>query len=99
MTRKCHNEHLLGVRISPGECFVLELIIDNLSNEPRKVRDLLKEVKNKLAERMTEKGSRDRRADLEDGFRQEKPPGYNKMMEPLAPKTAPPLNPPHYMLS
>ena len=87
------------------ECFVLELIIDNLSNEPRKVRELLKEVKNKLAERKVSspwmKGARDRRADIEDGFGQDKPPGYNKMMEdqlttPLATKTAPP---PLYKLS
>ena len=98
MSRKCHNGNLDGVRITSGECFVLELIIDNLSNEPRKVRDLLREVRTKLSERtvtMT-KGTRDRRADLEDGFRQDKPPGYNKMMEdqltaPLATKAAPPI--------
>ncbi len=98
VSRKCHNGNLDGVRITSGECFVLELIIDNLSNEPRKVRDLLREVRTKLSERtvtMT-KGTRDRRADLEDGFRQDKPPGYNKMMEdqltaPLATKTAPPI--------
>ena len=98
LSRKCHNVNLDGVRITSGECFVLELIIDNLSNEPRKVRELLREVRTKLAERtvpMT-KGARDRRADIEDGFRQDKPPGYNKMMEdqltaPLATKTAPPI--------
>merc|ERR1719291_47743 len=38
VSRKCHNENLDDVRITSGECFVLELIIDNLSNEPRKVR-------------------------------------------------------------
>lgn len=98
MSRKCHNGNLDGVRITSGECFVLELIIDNLSNEPRKVRELLREVRTKLTERtvtMT-KGARDRRADIEDGFRHDKPPGYNKMMEdqltaPLATKTAPPI--------
>ena len=97
MSRKCHNENLDGVKITSGECFVLELIIDNLSNEPRKVKDLLKEVKSKLSERkVSMKGTRDRRADIEDGFRQDKPPGYNKMMEeqltaPLATKSAPPI--------
>ena len=105
VSRKCHNENLDDVRITSGECFVLQLIIDNLSNEPRKVRELLKEVKNKLAERKVSspwmKGARDRRADIEDGFGQDKPPGYNKMMEdqlttPLATKTAPP---PLYKLS
>ena len=98
LSRKCHNGNLDGVRISSGECFVLELIVDNLSNEPRKVRELLREMRTKLAERtvtMT-KGARDRRADIEDGFRHDKPPGYNKMMEdqltaPLATKTAPPV--------
>ena len=73
MSRKCHNGNLNGVSITSGECFVLELIIDNLSNEPRKVRDLLREVKTKLSERtvaMTKRLKRTRlwRPDLEAGF-------------------------------
>lgn len=84
MSRKCHNGNLDGVRITAGECFVLELIIDNLSNEPRKVRELLREVRTKLTER-----TKDRWADLEAGFRGDKPPGCKKKMEDA--HTGPPI--------
>ena len=44
LLRKVHGSQLNGIIMSSGECFVLELVIDNLSNTPVFVDSVLTEV-------------------------------------------------------
>ena len=44
LLRKVHGSQLNGIILSSGECFVLELIIDNLSNTPTFTDTVLTEV-------------------------------------------------------
>ena len=44
LLRKVHGSQLNGIIMSSGECFVLELVIDNLSNTPMFIDSVLTEV-------------------------------------------------------
>ena len=48
LLRKVHGSQLNGIILSSGECFVLELVIDNLSNTPMFIDSVLNEVGVKL---------------------------------------------------
>ena len=44
LKRKVHGQSLGGVRMTSGESFVLEMLIDNLTRTPKLIDELVKEV-------------------------------------------------------
>merc|ERR1712098_1013299 len=50
MGRKVHGPSLGGVRMTSGESFVLEMLIDNLTRTPKLIDELVKEVSVRLQE-------------------------------------------------
>ena len=50
LLRKVHGSQLDGIILSSGECFVLEMVIDNLSNTPVFIDSVLTEVAGNMKE-------------------------------------------------
>jgi len=50
LKRKVHGQSLGGVRMTSGESFVLEMLIDNLTRTPKLIDELVKEVSSRLQE-------------------------------------------------
>jgi len=50
LIRKVHGEQLFGVKMSSGDSFVLEMIVDNLTRTPKLIDEFIEEVASKLFE-------------------------------------------------
>ena len=47
-SRKIHGKQLDGIKLTSGECFVLEMILDNLKSTPTMVAMFLDELNDRL---------------------------------------------------
>ena len=59
LLRKVHGSQLNGIIMSSGECFVLELIIDNLSNTPMFIDSVITEVAANMKEMSYRRSTKD----------------------------------------
>jgi len=70
LTRKIHGNQLSTVYLSSGDCFVLEMLVDNLSETPKLIDQVLEEVEKKLTEKQRSQYHW-KIAEVEDGYKGE----------------------------
>ena len=74
LSRRYHGFDRMEITVlSASECFVLELVIDNLNHNPQTIKQVIEE----LMKRRRESKKSDNVADIEDGFKNgRRPAGY-----------------------
>jgi len=81
LTRKIHGTQLGRLQLSSGDCFVLEMLVDNLSQTPKLIDQVLEEIEKKLTEKQRSQ-LHWKIAEVEDGYKGENislnTSGYNK---------------------
>jgi len=70
LSRKIHGDQLKRLKLTSGDCFVLEMIVDNLSQTPKLIDQVLEEIENKWTEKQRSQMQRNI-ADDEDGYKGE----------------------------
>ena len=69
LNKKYHGEDLNHVYLSSSDCFVLELIIQNLNSNPIQVKQFIKELSIMMKE--NEKRQTNKNENMENGFKKE----------------------------
>jgi len=86
LNRRIHGNQLQRIDLSSGDCFVLEMVIDNLSQTPKLIDQMLEEIEKKLTEIQRSK-LHWKIAEVEDGYKGENFPlntsGYKGENFPL----------------
>ena len=68
--KKYHGDDLNRVQLNSSDCFVLELIIQNLNSNPMVVKQFIKELSLRLKDKqVVNKRRSDKVADMEDGLK------------------------------
>eukprot|EP00092_Neocalanus_flemingeri_P018947 GFUD01020527.1.p1 GENE.GFUD01020527.1~~GFUD01020527.1.p1 ORF type:complete len:460 (+),score=47.04 GFUD01020527.1:248-1627(+) len=86
LARKIHGKQLQRLHLTSGDCFVLEMVLDNMSQTPKMIDQMLEEVEKKLTEIQRSK-LHWKIAEVEDGYKGENFPlntsGYKGENFPL----------------
>merc|ERR1740128_565931 len=70
LNRRIHGNQLQRIDLSSGDCFVLEMVIDNLTQTPKLIDQMLEEIEKKLTEIQRSK-LHWKIAEVEDGYKGE----------------------------
>merc|ERR1711892_1569060 len=68
LARKIHGKQLQGLHLTSGDCFVLEMVVDNMSQTPKDIDQMLEEIVKKLTEVQMSKRNW-KIAEVEDGYK------------------------------
>jgi len=66
--RKLHGSQLARIHLTSGDCFVLEMIVDNLSQTPRLIDQVFEEIEKRLTEKQRSE-LQWKIAEVEDGYK------------------------------
>merc|ERR1712173_370130 len=66
--RKLHGSQLARINLTSGECFVLEMIVDNLAQTPKLIDQVFEEIEKKLTEKQRSE-LQWKIAEVEDGYK------------------------------